>query len=49
MSNLTTDPQEWLEQLFEYHYCDECGGDVEDHIAVLFMGNYFALCKEEDE
>lgn len=26
-------------------YCDECGGDAEDHDAVEFMGNWFARCK----
>ena len=28
-------PQEFLEDLFEYEYCAECGGDTEDHIFVL--------------
>jgi hypothetical protein len=27
--------QEFLEDLFEYEYCAECGGDTEDHIDVL--------------
>lgn len=47
MSNLIQDPTEWLTELFEYEYCDECGGDTEDHDAVPFMGNWFARCKPD--
>jgi hypothetical protein len=44
MSNLTTDPHEWLVQQFEFEYCSECGGDENDHDAIPFMGNWFARC-----
>jgi hypothetical protein len=27
--------QEFLEDLFEYEYCTECGGHTEDHIVVF--------------
>ena len=39
--------KEWAEQLFEFEYCNECGGDVEDHNYVLLMGHWFAVCKNE--
>ncbi len=40
-------PDEWLERLFEFEYCAECGGDAEDHevCLVLGMGTYFARCR----
>lgn len=47
MSNLTMDPTKWLEELFEYEYCTECHGDLEDHDAIGLMGNWFARCKPE--
>jgi hypothetical protein len=39
-------PEEWLEQLFEFEFCAECGGDAEDHVICLVpgIGNYFARC-----
>jgi len=37
--------QEFLEELFEYEYCVECGGDVEDHIVALdVLGLFHAHC-----
>ena len=44
-------PKEWLEHLFEFNYCDECGGDAEDHdiCFVPGFGNYFARCKPAGE
>jgi len=44
-------PEEWLEQLFEYEYCAECGGDVADHEVCLVpgIGNYFARCLRKGE
>ena len=36
---------EWVNQLFEFEYCSECGGDIKDHIVIEFMGNWFARCK----
>jgi hypothetical protein len=44
MSNLNTPAAEWLEEQFEYSYCEECGGDTCHHTAVPFMGNWFARC-----
>jgi hypothetical protein len=40
-------PSEWLERLFEFEYCAECGGDADDHEVCLVpgIGNYFARCK----
>ena len=38
-------PQEFLEELFEYEYCAECGGDAEDHIVALdVLGLFHAHC-----
>jgi hypothetical protein len=39
-------PEEWLERLFEFEYCAECGGDAEDHEVCLVpgIGTYFARC-----
>ena len=37
--------KEWAEQLFEFEYCGECGGDVKDHDYILILGHWFALCK----
>lgn len=40
---------EWLQEQFEYEYCDECGGDAEDHDCVPCpLGNPFARCKREN-
>lgn len=36
---------EFATSLFADSYCDECYGDVEDHKPMVFMGNWFALCK----
>ena len=37
--------QEFLEDLFGYEYCAECGGDIEDHIVVLdVLGLFHADC-----
>lgn len=38
-------PDEWLKRLFEFEFCAECGGDVEDHVVSVVLGNYFAWCK----
>jgi hypothetical protein len=40
--------QEWLQRLFEFEYCEECGGDVEDHFVLCVLGNPFACCKREE-
>ena len=45
MSNLNIPSDVWLEEQFEFLYCEECGGDAGDHTPVPFMGNWFALCK----
>lgn len=36
--------EEWLAEAFEFEYCAECGLDEDKHIAIMFMGNWFALC-----
>lgn len=39
-------PEEWLERLFEFEFCAECGGDADDHEVCIVpgMGTYFARC-----
>lgn len=44
MPNLTTPPQEWLREHFEFEFCEECGGDAVHHTAVPFIGNWFGRC-----
>ena len=41
-------PSEWLERLFEFEFCAECGGDADDHVVSLVLGNYFAWCKHPE-
>lgn len=43
---MTETPDEWINELFEFNFCDVCGGDVEDHEVCLVpgMGTYFARC-----
>ena len=37
---------DWLTELFEFEYCDECSGDAEDHIPCKGpLGLPFAMCK----
>src|SRR6476620_4490023 len=42
-------PEEWLERLFEFEYCAECGGDAVDHEVFLVpgIGTYFARCRRQ--
>lgn len=41
-------PEEFLEQMFEFEYCSECGRDAPDHTAVIGpMGQWFAYCLKE--
>jgi hypothetical protein len=44
-------PEAWLEQLFEFEFCAECGGDANDHEVCIIpgVGTYFARCLREDE
>ena len=42
--NLNEDPAEWLREQFRYEWCGECGRDQRHHLAVPFMGNWFAKC-----
>lgn len=44
MSNLTSSPAAWLDDLFEFEYCAECGGDSQHHTAIPLNGNWFARC-----
>jgi hypothetical protein len=37
--------QQFLEDLFEYEYCAECGGDTADHTVMLdVLGLFHAHC-----
>jgi len=37
--------QDWLEDMFEFEYCGECGGDTEDHEVIPGpFGLPFAFC-----
>ena len=36
----------WLEDLFEFENCEECGRGAEGHTPVILFGNPFAVCKE---
>ena len=36
--------EEFLNKLFEWEYCAECGGDKQHHKAVGVLGNWFAVC-----
>jgi hypothetical protein len=37
--------QQFADELFEFEYCGECAGDIEDHMFVIGpMGGWFALC-----
>ena len=42
--NLNIPAAECLTELFESHYCAECGGDAEPQTAVPYLGNWFACC-----
>jgi hypothetical protein len=40
---------QFLAELFEFEYCEHCGGDVADHVAAPDMfGNWHAWCLRED-
>lgn len=39
--------KQWAGNLFQFEFCDECGGDADDHEPMIFMGNWFAKCKKE--
>lgn len=36
---------EWATRQFEYEYCAECHGDIEDHEPSIVLGNWFAWCR----
>lgn len=38
---------QWLTKQFEFHYCEECGGDVEDHLVSHGMFGPVARCRVE--
>lgn len=46
MANFDQDPDKWLRELFEWEYCEECGGDARHHTAISLLGpgNWFAVC-----
>jgi hypothetical protein len=43
-------PEEWLEELFEYEDCPECGRGADNHEVCLVpgIGTYFARCKHPE-
>ena len=44
--------KKWLNELFEFEFCELCGGDEHDHTVVHVNGSKFALCgkwEEEDD
>jgi hypothetical protein len=42
----TNADSQWLNELFAFEYCRECGGDAEDHIPCVGpFGLPFAMCK----
>jgi hypothetical protein len=44
MGETLTD-QQWLELMFEFEFCEECGGDVADHVVGPDpLGNRHAYC-----
>ena len=47
LGNLHIPADVWLAELFQFEFCEECGHDAEDHIAVPFLGNWFAICKND--
>ncbi len=49
-TTMTETPDEWINKLFEFHFCDVCGGDVQDHDPCLVPGieTYFARCRRAD-
>jgi hypothetical protein len=42
----TPSDEEWLRELFEFEYCEECGGDAEHHtVSGDPLGHPHAWCK----
>lgn len=40
-------PNRWLREMFEFEYCDVCGGDERDHtVLVDVLGNFHARCRK---
>lgn len=37
--------KQWADRLFEFEFCEQCGGDTEDHTPLLVMGHWVAMCK----
>ena len=46
-TSLIDSPEAWAARLFADELCPECGGDVEDHDIIEFIGGWFARCKAE--
>lgn len=36
---------QWADMFFEFSYCDECHADKDEHVGVIVMGNWFAVCQ----
>lgn len=41
--------QQWADRLFEFEFCEQCGGDTEDHTPLLVLGRWVAMCKLDEE
>ncbi len=48
--NENRNSEQFLEELFKYNYCPECGKDSPEHLALPIIYNdcvmWFAKCKE---
>ena len=40
---------EWANRLFEFEFCENCGGDTEDHFPLLVNEHWVAMCKLDEE
>ena len=52
MNNITLHNQtfkQFCDELFQFEYCYECGGDTKDHEPNILLGNWFARCKDNDD
>jgi len=40
---------QWACRMFEFENCEECGKGVRGHRPAVVLGNWFALCKEDND
>ncbi len=41
--------EKFLEEIFEFENCEECNKGKKDHMPVVVLGNWFALCEADYE